>query len=185
MMWSMHERMQNLEARYGFAHGKKIESSKAFLSLHDAVPCILHLENWVGLNFSLCCFMLACQMPSVATCSLFWQHKAIDLMFFASINDIVNTIVIGTDFNLGQWDCPKDKAKKEVGIICLDKNQTQKVINSFDLFVDMCIVNENKKKQWKASIGHYHEDMKLLCKKLASWKLFKAMLISFLLYGLL
>ncbi len=26
-------------------HGKKIESSKAFLSLHDAVPCILHLEN--------------------------------------------------------------------------------------------------------------------------------------------
>ncbi len=31
-------------------HGKK-ESSKAFLSLHDAVPCILHLENRVGLKF--------------------------------------------------------------------------------------------------------------------------------------
>jgi len=56
----------------------------------------------------------------------------------------MNTIVIGTDFNLGRWDCPKDKAKKEVGIICLDKNQTQKVINSFDLFVDMCIVDEKE-----------------------------------------
>jgi len=32
-------------------HGKKIETSKAFLSLHDAVPCILHLENRVGLKF--------------------------------------------------------------------------------------------------------------------------------------
>jgi len=42
--------------------------------------------------------------------------------FFASINDIVNTVVIGTEFNPGQWDCPKDKAKNEVGIICLDNN---------------------------------------------------------------
>jgi len=37
--------------RIALQHGKKIETSKAFLSLHDAVPCILHLENRVGLKF--------------------------------------------------------------------------------------------------------------------------------------
>jgi len=85
--------------------------------------------------------------------------------FFASINDVMNTSVIGTEFNPGQWDCPKDKAKKEVGIICLDNNRTQKVIESFDLFVDLCIVDESKKLQWKTSINHYCKAMKLLCKK--------------------
>jgi len=81
------------------------------------------------------------------------------------VNDIVNTNVIGTEFNLGQWDCFKDKAKNEVRIICLDNNRTQKVVESFDLFVDLCIINENKKQQWKESIDHYHKAMKLLCKK--------------------
>jgi len=81
------------------------------------------------------------------------------------VNDIVNTNVIGTEFNLGQWDCPKDKAKNEVGIICLDNNRTRKVVESFDLFVDLCIVNENEKQQWKESINHYCKAMKLLRKK--------------------
>jgi len=39
--------------------------------------------------------------------------------------------------------------KKEIGIICLDNNHTRKAVNSFDLFVALCIVNENDKHQWK------------------------------------
>ncbi len=69
----------------------------------------------------------------------------------------MNKSVIGTDFNPGQWDCPKDKAKNEVGIICLDNNHIWKVIKSFDLFVDLCIVNESDKLQWKTSINHYRK----------------------------
>jgi len=41
--------IQNL--RIALQHGKKIENSKAFLSLYDAIPCILHLEYRVGLKF--------------------------------------------------------------------------------------------------------------------------------------
>jgi len=37
--------------RIALQHSKKIKTSKAFLSLHDAIPCILHLENRVGLKF--------------------------------------------------------------------------------------------------------------------------------------
>ncbi len=37
-------------------HGQKNESSKAFMSLHNAVPFILHLEIWVGLKFFMMLF---------------------------------------------------------------------------------------------------------------------------------
>jgi len=47
-IWKLHQALH---------HGQKIESSKAFLSLHNAVPCILHLENQVGLKFFM---MLLC-----------------------------------------------------------------------------------------------------------------------------
>jgi len=57
-----------------------------------------------------------------------------------AVNDIMNTIVIGSELHPGQWDCPKDKTKKDTGIICLDNNHTQIVVNSFDLFVNLCIV---------------------------------------------
>jgi len=39
--------------------------------------------------------------------------------FFAVVNNIFNTIVIGNEHHPGQWDCPKDKTKREVGIFVL------------------------------------------------------------------
>jgi len=147
-------------------HGKKIETSKAFLSLHDAVPCILHLENRVGLKFFT--MLLRSGLSNAVSGKTFSVLTAKGNRFdsfFSAANDIVNTNVIGTEFNPGQWDCPKDKAKNEVGIICLDNNRTRKVVESFDLFVDLCIVNENEKQQWKESINHYRKAMKLLRKK--------------------
>jgi len=152
--------------RIALQHGKKIENLKAFLSLHDAVPCILHLENRVGLKFFT--MLLRAGLSNAISGNTFPLITAQGLRFdafFDSVNEIVNTIVIGTQFHPGQWDCPKDKAKKEVGIICLDNNRTRKIVNSFDHFVDLCIVDENEKTKWKTSIGHYRNAMKLLRKK--------------------
>ncbi len=147
-------------------HGKKIESSKAFLSLHDAVPCILHLENRVGLKFfTMLLHAGLSNATSSATFSVLTAQGQRFDSFFDTVNDIMNTVVIGSEFYPGQWDCPKDKAKKEVGIICLDNNRTRKVVDSFDLFVDVCIVSNDEKQQWKRSIGHYRKAMKLLRQK--------------------
>jgi len=147
-------------------HGKKIESSKAFLSLHDAVPCILHLENRVGLKFFT--MLLRAGLSNATSGATFAvqtaQGQRFD-SFFQTVNDIMNTVVIGSVFYPGQWDCPKDKSKNEVGIICLDNNRTRKVINSFDLFIDLCIVEDDKKQQWKTCIDHYRKAMKLLRQK--------------------
>jgi len=109
--------------RAALQHGKKIENSKAFLSLHDAVPCILHLENRVGLKFFT--MLLRAGLSNATSGNTFSVMTAQGMRFdafFRSVNKIVNTIVIGTRFHPGQWDCPKDKAKNEVGIICLDNN---------------------------------------------------------------
>jgi len=153
--------------RIALQHGKKINTSNLFISLHDAIPCILHLENRVGLKFftMLLCAGLSNALSGNTFSVMTAQGLRFDA-FFSSVNEIVNTIVIGTRFHPGQWDCPKDKAKKEVGIICLDNNRTRKIVNSFDLFVDLCIVNDNEKIQWKTSIAHYRNAMKLLQKNL-------------------
>jgi len=152
--------------RIALQHGQKIESSKAFLSLHDAVPCILHLENRVGLKFFT--MLLRAGLSNTVsgnTFSVITAQGARFDAFFSSVNEIMNMIVIGTTIYPGQWDCPKDKGKNKVGIICLDNNCTRKVVNSFDLFVDLCIVDENEKYQWKRSIDQYRKAMKLLRKK--------------------
>jgi len=147
-------------------HGKKIENSKAFLSLHDAVPCILHLENRVGLK--LFTMLLRDGLSNAVSGNTFSLLTAQGLRidaFFAEVNNIMNTIVIGSELHPGQWDCLKDKTKKEIGIICLDNNRTRKVVNSFDLFIDLCIVDENDKRKWKTSVSHYRDALKLLRKK--------------------
>jgi len=130
------------------------------------VPCILHLENRVGLKIFT--MLLRAGLSNAISGNTFSDVSAQGLRFdtfFATVNDIVNTIVIGTELHPGQWDCPKDKAKKEVGIICLDNNHTRKVVNSIELFVDLCIVDDNEKQQWKTSVSHYCEALRLLRKK--------------------
>jgi len=44
--------------------------------------------------------------------------------FFASINHIVNTMILGTEDNPSQWDCLCDRACCKVRIICLDNMKT-------------------------------------------------------------
>jgi len=91
--------------RTALQHGKKIENSKAFLSLHDAIPCILHLENKVGQKFftMLLCASLLNAMSGNVFSVMTAQGLRFDA-FFAPVNKIVNMIMIGTRFHPGQWD---------------------------------------------------------------------------------
>jgi len=97
----------------------------------------------------------------------------------------MNTIVIGMTFHPGQWDCPKDKAKKEVGVVFLDNNHTRKVVNSFDLVVALCIVNENENINGKKhqSLLQSKDDASQKNQQLVSWKHSRAISICSFLYG--
>jgi len=82
-----------------------------------------------------------------------------------AINRIVNTKIFGTPDNPSQWECPCDRTQRELGIICLDNMKTRKIVNSIDLFLDLCIGDAEKRMKWKHSISEYRNAMVLLRKK--------------------
>jgi len=62
-----------------------------------------------------------------------------------SVNRIANTMIFGTPENPSQWECPCNRAHCELGIICLDNTKTRKIVNSIDLFLDLCIVDGDER----------------------------------------
>ena len=77
----------------------------------------------------------------------------------------MNTEVLGNTDNPGQWDCPRDRNQKVVGEICLDNNCTRKIIDNFDMFIDLCIPDEAANDKWKVCIGFYQQAITMLWKK--------------------
>jgi len=77
----------------------------------------------------------------------------------------MNTEVLGNADNPGQWDCPWDHSKKIVGEICLGNNCTRKIIETFDLFIDLCIPDDAANEKWKEYIAFYRKAIVMLWKK--------------------
>jgi len=130
------------------------------------VPCILHLENRVGIKI----FGTVIQRGLSRTIN---KDLFADIddegcrfdAFFAAINKIANTEILGTDDSPSQWECPCDKRNRELGIICLDNTKTRKIINGIDRFLDLCIVDYDERQKWKNCISEYRSAILLLRKK--------------------
>ena len=111
-----------------FKHSKRHEN--ALFLLIQAIPCILHMENRVGLKILT---MLLITGLSNARKHLLYGDELAEGMriehFFTDIECILNTKIIGDDMGPSQWQCPRaDKDKKEIGTIMLDNNRTRKVV---------------------------------------------------------
>jgi len=81
--------------------------------------------------------------------------------FFHGLNHIVATKILGSVENPSQWECPCDRSRRELGIICLDNNKTRKVVNGMDAVIEFCISSEERL-TWKDCIAQYRNAMVLL-----------------------
>jgi len=136
------------------------------IALINNVPCILHLENRTGLKI----FTTVVQkgLSRAKSGELFPETKDAGCcfdMFFAKLNHIVCTEILGSANNPSQWECPCDRSQCELGIICLDNVKTQKVMNGMDSIIDFCIVPGEQCLQWKKCIAEYRYALLLLRKK--------------------
>jgi len=128
--------------------------------------CLLHAENRMGLKI----FGTAVNhgMKHALKGDLYGNksatNKCFDL-FFDNITHVMNMEVLGNADHPGQWECPQDQNKKVVGEICLDNNQTQKIIDRFDIFIDICIPDKSINDKWKVCIGFYQQAIIMLQKK--------------------
>jgi len=97
----------------------------ACVQMLQAVLCILHAENQMGLKI----FGMAINHGMKHVLKYLYAdesvaNKRFDL-FFEEITHVMNTEVLGNGNNLGQWDGPCDRNAKVVGEICLDNKSNK------------------------------------------------------------
>jgi hypothetical protein len=90
-------------------------------------------------------------------------------IFVGSIEDVMNSQILGDEFNRTFWRCPIEKEQtsttKKVGIVSLSNGRSRKVIEDIDDLIDLCIVDPNKNQKWKTAWEHYRKAFVILRKK--------------------
>jgi hypothetical protein len=148
------------------AHGS-LGKENALFHLIDAVPCILHMENRIGLKFIT---MLAIKGLGNAKRALTFSQersegKRIE-KFFERLQFVFNCEIWGTPESPTHWECPYDKQEKIIGIICLDNGRTRRIVNSIETVIDVCLSDKDVESIiWKQAITEYRKGFEILRRK--------------------
>ena len=159
--WTYHQATRVVRQ---FRDSKK---ATALVQMMDTVPCLLHMENRMGLK--LLAMILKDGLENTKNEKLEWLTAECEstrcLDFIASINKAVNRHLIGTEYLPGQWRVPFDTETNQLITICMDNVRIWKVIGGLERIIDLCEVDEERLSLWKESVGHYRKSMQLVNKK--------------------
>ena len=149
------------EIEEDIAHGTISQRSALHLII-NAIPCILHLENRVGLKIFTRLLRIGLDNAKEGILSAeAGENVRIDA-YLVTMQELCNTTVWGTDERPVRWTCPYDTATKKITTICLDNVKTRKVINALDSIVDKCIPVGEGREAWKSTIQLYREALVVL-----------------------
>jgi hypothetical protein len=103
-------------------HGT-INKATALYLVINALPCILHLENCVGLKILSQLLRIGMHHVKANTGDVASETDRIK-QFLTRVEEQMNFSVLGTEERLIVWKCPYNKDTKQVGTICLDNVRT-------------------------------------------------------------
>ena len=142
-----------------------LESSRkstALVLIMDSIPCLLHLENRMGIK------MLTMVLKSGLSNAILPTHGELPWMpdtmptveeriqlFKDKIADIMNRQILGTETQPTQWEVPYEKTTKKIGDICMDNVRIRRCNSKFHLLIDACIVRPEKIESWKRGMEYY------------------------------
>jgi hypothetical protein len=118
----------------------------AFISIRQAVPCILHLENRCGEKFIK--MLLLEGFDAAGT-------NAAKKQFLKTFENIVNTQVLGTVKRRANWRIclGKDQDNRQnIKDQTLPNTHCRKFINNFPLLTAHCIANKARRERWNEVI---------------------------------
>jgi hypothetical protein len=147
------------------AHGTVSRASALYLII-NAIPCILHLENRVGLKIftRLLRIGLDNTKKGVVGTATDTENQRIK-SFIKRIEDICNSTIWGSDESPVRWILPYDTQDKKITTISLDNVKTRKIIDSVELLVEVCIEEGPKRELWISTITQYREGLSILRKR--------------------
>ena len=85
--------------------------------------------------------------------------------FVADVEKIVNQSMIGREDDPCQWMCPFHPKQTEMGPITMDNVQTRRIVDSLDILVDFCIIDQARALLWTMALNNYRTAMILLRKR--------------------
>ena len=143
------------------------EDEHAFYCAEEAIPCILHLWNHVGLVLMHLMFLEGhsnCE-DELLFANIGYRVSARWKKYVEEIEQLVNKSILGNEENPSQWHFPLNETKTNVNVLRLDNNRTRLIINDLEAIVDATCTNENRKTLWKRCL----ENVRLVLILLRKW----------------
>jgi hypothetical protein len=135
---------------------------EAAILIHQAIPCIMHLENRCGeklLNILL------------AQAAAKYQQGRVGLSlegFVMPVQQIIQQQILGTQRRPKQWRVPLSMDKKEIAKVGMSNKNTRKMIDGFDLLIQYIYYEENDNEMytlWMELIAFYRAAIRILRKR--------------------
>lgn len=145
------EQLEELE------HGR--QRNGALFLLMQAIPCILHMENRVGIK--VITMLLIRGLSNVKEGVLYSEHRSVSKRIELYINDVTNIVstkILGDEDGPAQWNFPYNPETKEIGALCIENGKMRTLLLKLELIVDISFVGDIAEAdqgdpiRWKAAL---------------------------------
>ena len=149
-------------------NAKASQKRIAIVLMMDAIPCLLHLENRMGIKFLT--MVLKTGMNNAINpkdgVELEWMPPTTTtkedrcVAFVSKVNGIMNSTILGSEDQPTQWTVPYDTKTCKIGDITMDNVRIRKLLIKFELLIDCCFVDNEKAALFKSAIYYFREGLK-------------------------
>jgi len=121
------------------------------------LPCILHLENRVGLKIITMAIRTGWNRAEKGELysDIRSEKKRVEI-FFADLDRLFQHQLLGNDSGLSQFRCPYNPTANKLDPITLDNKKTRKVMGKIASLLALCI-RENDRPTWLHACNYYNE----------------------------
>jgi hypothetical protein len=141
---SLHElRVHTLLAEVNHSEGVRA----ALVLVMQAVPCILHCENRVSIKILTMLLIEGFSNAQAGTILREYSNSKKNRCnrYVDMVQHIMNTQLLGDEFDPVQWECPVQDDGQMVGAITIDNNRARKIVANIEPLVDISFSNDERK----------------------------------------
>jgi hypothetical protein len=139
----------------------------ALFLVMQAVPCILHCENRVAIK--ILTMLLIEGFSNAQAGNIMRQYgnskKNRCKHYIDMVQRIMNTQLLGDEFDPVQWECPTQEDGQMVGAITLDNNKARKIVESIGPLVDTSFCDDERKEKFLYCVEKYNAAMSIMRSK--------------------
>ena len=139
-------------------------SESALFLLMNTIPCVLHMENRVGLKLLTMTLIEGITGASAAPTfneDIVSTEKVRVQRYIKKVEDVVNTQILGTNENPSTWKVPYDEKKMELAPLSLENVKTRIIIDKLELLIEVSVSTADRQAKWNGSVRKYRIGMRI------------------------